>query len=131
MNEASMQKKNLFLFMNVVAPARECALSLWDVLDFTILIYGQQQEIAALTVSHYCDHSQSIPLSGCTWYWCTGVSRKCVARRQQLVVRQVCASLCGWSKGSTISSLRHGPGKKEVALCTAFPMPTKEVDTFF
>ena len=49
----------------------------------------QPKQIGALTSIFCCDQCLSFPPSACTCYLCIGVSNKCVARRQQLVLRQV------------------------------------------
>ena len=77
--------------MQAVDAAREYAQSLaevngttqWDVLDITSRISG------ALTITYHCDHCQNFPLSGCTWYVCTGICKRVKNRGSSWFLWQV------------------------------------------
>ena len=68
-----MQKEESDLLMAAVEATRDYVQSLteinrtirWDLLDFTRRIYVQPRQFGALTISNYCDHFSSFPLSDC------------------------------------------------------------------
>ena len=124
-----------FFFLTAVEAARECAQRLtdinksllWGVKDFTSRIRGHPTQIGALTLTYYCDHWESFPLSDCTWYLWIGQS-KSVARAKAGTGFAAGVDMCT-EVGSRVLSLRHGLELHDVALYRPFPMPTGEVET--
>ena len=109
----SMPKGECVPFIRAVEAAGEFAQNRTE-MNKTILwgrvgLYGQTEQIGALTITYCCDHCQSFPLSECTWYLRIGVRQNvregsnCFLRRGQTF---------DWKRSSRISSLRARFGAK-------------------
>ena len=82
--------------------------------------------MGTLTLTYFCDCCKWFPLSNCTWFVCTGLSKGLRSKGSNWFSGR-CGHIDNWREGSRFLSLRHGLKSNDVALFKAFPLPAGAV----